>query len=129
MGRCFMNATVKEWFAKAEGDLASARREYRARKSPNHDSACFHAQQCVEKLMKAALIHRKTSFPKTHDLVELHRILLKKEPSWIWDEAELAWLSRAAVNYRYPGNTATRQHAKTAVNLCRRLRERLLGLL
>ena len=101
----------------------------RARKAPNHDSACFHAQQCAEKLMKAVLIDRKVVPPRTHNLVELHQILRRSEPSWLWDENELQWLSRAAVNYRYPGNTATRKQATTAVHLCRTLRERLLGLL
>jgi HEPN domain-containing protein len=50
--------TVKEWIAKAEGDFTVACREMRARKSPNYDAACFHCQQCIEKLMKALLIHR-----------------------------------------------------------------------
>jgi HEPN domain-containing protein len=48
-----MNGTVKEWIAKAEGDYATAARELRAIESPNYDAACFHAEQCAEKLMKA----------------------------------------------------------------------------
>lgn len=124
-----MNATVREWVEKAEGDFASAGRELRARKSPNYDSACFHAQQCIEKLMKAALIARKAAAPKTHDLVELSRLLAKADPSWLWDEQELQWLSRAAVAYRYPGDSARHEHATRAVDQCRRLRERLLGLI
>ena len=42
-----MNLLVAEWVAKAEGDFTSAQRGLRARKAPNYDSACFHAQQCV----------------------------------------------------------------------------------
>ena len=38
-----MNPTVRQWVRKAEGDFVSAQREVRARKAPNHDSACFHA--------------------------------------------------------------------------------------
>jgi HEPN domain-containing protein len=124
-----MNATVREWVNKAEGDFGSALREARARKLPNYDSACFHAQQCVEKLMKAVLMDRKVVPPRTHNLVELHRLILTVDTSWLWDEQELDWLSRAAVQYRYPGKMATRQHATTATRLCRRLRERLLGLI
>jgi hypothetical protein len=30
-----MNAQIKEWIAKADGDYATALREYRARKQPN----------------------------------------------------------------------------------------------
>lgn len=79
--------------------------------------------------MKAVLIDRNVLAPKTHDLVELHHRIAKAEKSWIWDEAELSWLSRAAVDFRYPGNVATKGHAAKAMNLCKRLRERLLGLL
>ncbi len=72
---------VERIVSKAEGDFNSAVRELRARKSPNYDSACFHAQQCVEKLMKALLIARKAVPPKTHNLVELHRLIQRVEPS------------------------------------------------
>ncbi len=44
-----MNPLTVEWVDKAEGDFTTALRELRARKSPNYDAACFHAQQCVEK--------------------------------------------------------------------------------
>lgn len=44
-----MNDLTIEWIAKAEGDFASAGREYRARRNPNYDAACFHAQQVAEK--------------------------------------------------------------------------------
>lgn len=50
-----MNAIVKEWIKKAEGDLTTAAREYRARKNPNYDAACYHSQQCAEKYLKATL--------------------------------------------------------------------------
>ena len=124
-----MNATVREWVDKAEGDFASAQRERRARKSPNHDSCCFHSQQCAEKLMKAVLIARKVLAPKTHDLVDLSRRIAKVENSWIWDDDELKWLNRSAVEFRYPGNVATQGHARQAMSICRKLRDRLRGLL
>ena len=42
-----MNDIVAEWIEKAEGDYRSAERELRARRGPNYDAACFHAQQFV----------------------------------------------------------------------------------
>jgi HEPN domain-containing protein len=42
-----MKPITLEWLSKAEGDFISAGREYRARKSPNFDAACFFAQQCI----------------------------------------------------------------------------------
>ncbi len=50
-----MKPLTREWVEKAEGDFATARRELRARKDPNYDAACFHAQQCAEKYLKACL--------------------------------------------------------------------------
>jgi HEPN domain-containing protein len=50
-----MNPLTVEWVDKAEGDMATAKRELRARKQPNYDATCFHAQQCVEKYLKALL--------------------------------------------------------------------------
>ena len=47
-----MNDTVKEWIQKAEKDYATATRELAALEQPNYDAVCFHAQQCIEKLMK-----------------------------------------------------------------------------
>jgi HEPN domain-containing protein len=46
-----MKPLTREWVAKAEGDRVTARRELRARRRPNYDAACFHAQQCAEKYL------------------------------------------------------------------------------
>jgi hypothetical protein len=43
-----MKAETMEWVAKAEGDFHDMLRGIRARKNPNFDSVCFHAEQCVE---------------------------------------------------------------------------------
>lgn len=40
-----MNATVKEWLAKARGDYRTAERELASADEPNYDAVCFHAQQ------------------------------------------------------------------------------------
>ncbi len=51
-----MKPVTAEWVEKAEGDFATAGRELRAAPAPNFDAACFHAQQCAEKYLKACLI-------------------------------------------------------------------------
>jgi len=63
-----MNVVVREWLDKAEGDFRTATREIAVTEAPNYDAFCFHAQQCIEKLLKAALIAYGTSAPRTHDL-------------------------------------------------------------
>jgi HEPN domain-containing protein len=44
------------------GDFATVEREVRARKNPNYDGVCFHAQQCAEKYLKA-LAHLPPRYP------------------------------------------------------------------
>ena len=71
-----------EWVAKAEGDFASAQRELKARKSPNFDAACFHAQQCAEKYLKARLQEAGSPFGRSHHLTVLLDMALHLEPMW-----------------------------------------------
>lgn len=71
-----MNPLTGEWVEKADADFATAQRELRVRKSPNYDAVCFHAQQCVEKYLKALLQEEAIPFSKTHNLVALLDIIL-----------------------------------------------------
>jgi HEPN domain-containing protein len=72
-----MKPITQEWIAKAEGDWQDALSRYRARKYPNYDSTCFHAQQCAEKYLKARLDEAGHVFSKTHDLSLLLRLVLQ----------------------------------------------------
>ncbi len=77
-----MNEITKEWIEKAEGDYHTALREYRARKARNYDAVCFHAQQSIEKHMKARLQEAGVPFSKTHDLITILELCLPIEPLW-----------------------------------------------
>jgi HEPN domain-containing protein len=70
-----MKPLTQEWVEKAEGDFATAERELKVRKNPNYDAVCFHAQQCVEKYLKARLQEEGIIFRKTHDLGALIRLV------------------------------------------------------
>ena len=126
-----MNAVTTEWIEKADGDFSTALREYRARKNRNHDAVCFHAQQCIEKYFKAFLQKQQIPFSKTHDLVMLVRACVPKQPLWeTWVE-EMDVLTRYAVLFRYPGESATREDSIRAVRILRKHRKELrqaLGL-
>ena len=117
-----MNPITLEWIDKADGDWFSAQREARARTHPNYDAACFHAQQCAEKYLKARLQEAGIVFKKTHDLVNLLNLILPIEPTWSALRADLIALTAFAVEYRYPGNSATKQEAHDAVKRCRHIR-------
>jgi HEPN domain-containing protein len=124
-----MNETVKEWVDKADADHRTAGRELHTTDLPNYDAVCFHAQQCIEKLMKALLIHVGVIPPKTHDLRELDRLLTPVCPGWSWPVEDFRFLNRAAVDFRYPGEAADLKEAALAFDLCGRMRDRLLSLI
>jgi HEPN domain-containing protein len=113
-----------EWVEKAEGDFTTSLRELRARKSPNYDSACFHAQQCAEKYLKGLLQQEGIAFPRTHSLVILLDLILPLQPSWSTLRGDLNTLTASAVEVRYPGETADKADAKDAVRICRDVRDR-----
>jgi HEPN domain-containing protein len=117
-----MNDLTTEWIAKAEGDLATAGRELRARRSPNYDAACFHAQQAAEKYLKAFLQERATYFPKIHNLIELLELCLPLDASFEFYRDLLVRLDRYAVRYRYPGESAERGEARAALEGARAIR-------
>jgi HEPN domain-containing protein len=123
-----MNDIVKEWIAKAEGDFATAGRELQAQERPNFDAVSFHAQQCVEKLMKGLLIHLGVVPPKTHDLTYLDQILVSVCEGWSWPIEDLRFLTRASVDFRYPGESADQKEAAQAFDIAMRVRGKLLPL-
>ncbi len=117
-----MKPMTTEWAAKAEGDFAMVERESRARRNPNYDGICFHAQQCAEKYLKARLCEAGIEFGKVHDLVALLNQVLPVEPTWETFRADLALLTDFAVSFRYPGESASREVAKRARKYCRGFR-------
>src|SRR2546423_14508144 len=98
-----MTLLTEEWVAKVEGDYTTLLRDYQARKNPNYDSACFHAQQCVEKYMKGQLQEAVIAFPRTHSLVALLDLPVGIEPTWEIYRPDLRTLSLHAEEVRYPG--------------------------
>lgn len=123
-------AEVLAWVAKAENDLRMVRLALAA-KPPVTDGACFHAQQCAEKYLKAILVARDQSFPKTHDLVELSRLCELAGVIVPVDTDQLELLSYHAVKTRYarriPPLDEARQAAKTA-RAVRKFARKFLGV-
>ena len=120
--KCCRKPTTLEWIHKAEEDWHVAQMSYRARKYPSYDAAVFHAQQCAEKYLKARLEKAAIGFARTHDLLQLHQLVLPVEPNWQALQTPLAFLNPFAAAYRYPGIIATRADAKDAITYCREVR-------
>jgi HEPN domain-containing protein len=115
-------AVCAEWIAKAENDLTNAAHALKLGESCPTDTVCFHAQQCVEKYLKAILVLEGIDFPKTHDLERLMTLLpahLKPEIS----SEEQARLTDYATGARYPGwEDIPIASARRAVAVARRVR-------
>ena len=122
-----MNPETAKWLSKAEGDFHTARRELRARKAPNFDAACFHAQQGAEKYLKAVLVEAHLPFSKTHDLLLLLDLCLTVAPLLDAFRPSLAILKNFAVHIRYPGDDATRAEARDVLHRAEAVRTALRG--
>ncbi len=120
-----MNGTVREWLDKAEGDYLTAHREFEAADSPNYDAVCFHGQQCIEKLMKAIMIHNKVVPPRIHNLARLAELLKPLCPGMELTLEDLNHLTALGMAVRYPGEFADRGDAAEVLEICERLRARL----
>ena len=64
----------------------------------------FHAQQCIEKCMKAVLAKHLITYPRTHDLDELCELLQKSDLIIPVDRALLNDITPYAVTSRYAVN-------------------------
>jgi HEPN domain-containing protein len=124
-----MKPETVEWIEKAEGDFRTAGREKNTAEYPNYDAACFHAQQCAEKYLKARLIEAGKDFPKTHDLSAILNLVLPLEPSWEALRDDLERLTDLGVEVRYPGTTADVEDANEAMRTARHVRQMVRSVL
>jgi HEPN domain-containing protein len=112
----------REWLLKADNDLTNAAHTLKLGVNCPTDTVCFHAQQCVEKYLKAALVLEGIDFPKTHDLETLLSLIPPESRPDLSDD-EQARLTEYATTARYPGwEELSLAAARSAVALARRVR-------
>ncbi len=122
-------AVVREWVFKAENDLANAVHTLKLGETCPTDTVCFHAQQCVEKYVKALLVLKGIDFPKVHDIEQLvARLPARARPNLTPEEQ--GKLTEYATGARYPGwGEIPLTEARRAVGVARRLRKEVRDLL
>ena len=115
---------VRQWVERAEEDLRSAEHLLVWQESCPTSTVCFHAQQCVEKYLKAFLTSVQIEFPKMHSIVELMMLLPAAARPQL-GVAEQQRLTNYATVTRYPGDwePISRDEAEQAVGMARRVRE------
>ncbi|MGA1790901.1 MAG: HEPN domain-containing protein [bacterium] len=109
--------SVSDWLARAKGDLILA-------KGPVQEGAfledlCFHAQQAVEKAIKAFYVYHGLVFRYTHDLDELLTGLRAHGISIPAEVEDSIVLTTYAWEARYPGvaEPVTEEEYREAVRL------------
>ncbi len=115
---------VQMWLELADRDLQKARRL--AEEPPYPEGVCFYAQQAVEKALKAQCCALGAErVPRTHDLVELARLVeeLGGEPPPL---EPLDLLSRYAVAARYEVPIPALADATEALEMAENLYRELL---
>lgn len=114
---------VQQWVQKAENGLRTAEHTLTLQEDCPFDTVCFHAQQCVEKYVKALLVELACDFPKSHDIGELIELLPAASQVPLSPHAQEA-LSLYAVITRYPGNwePLTREEAEEAVEMANQVK-------
>lgn len=116
-------AVLREWLEKADNDLIAARQIQELGKAAPADTVCFHAQQCVEKYLKALLIHLGIPFPKTHDIEVLMMLNPARQRPAMTSSEQRAFTSYAVAT-RYPQSALiiSSREARSALAVARRVR-------
>jgi HEPN domain-containing protein len=76
----------------------------------------------AEKYLKAILQEYGIKIPKTHSFAELVALALEQDSDFIQIQADLNVMEGFAVHFRYPGLTADKEEAGTAMEATRRVR-------
>ncbi|HTU92980.1 MAG TPA: HEPN domain-containing protein [Gemmataceae bacterium] len=114
---------IREWLAKADNDLQNAAHTLTLGENCPTDTVCFHAQQCVEKHIKALLVFRAIPFTKTHNIRVLRALLPPRLRPKLERKVQDR-LTRYATVLRYPGEPdVPLAEARKAVAIARRVRK------
>lgn len=120
---------AREWVTKADNDLKTAAHTLKLGDKCPADTVCFHAQQCVEKYIKAFLVVLEIEFPRTHD-IEILISLIPRSIRLSLTVEEQRRLTEYATIMRYPGpyEPILLSEAKQAVKLARLVRQKIRKL-
>lgn len=112
------------WISYADEDLSTAQVGLTLTTSIPYRIIAFHAQQCVEKYLKAYLIYHEIEFPYTHNISLLLELCAEKG-KWTSELEEAKKLSAYASTLRYPSDNIkiTKNDAIKAVEIAVRVKE------
>lgn len=120
---------VNQWITFADDDLQLARHGLTIPTKAPFRLIAFHAQQCVEKYLKALLVYKNIDFPYTHNISVLLE-LCEKHGNWTKEVKDGELLTPFAISSRYPGEdkSVTRDEAVNAVFIATNVRDIIRNL-
>lgn len=92
---------VNEWLNKADEDLNFAKANLKE-KGNFYAQICFHFHQAAEKYLKAFIVAYDLEFEKIHNLINLLKICVKREPSLVSLLDKCEFLNTSYIDTRYP---------------------------
>ncbi len=120
---------IQGWLKKADSDLAVAALTLNT-KSDDYFIAAFHAQQAVEKYLKAFLVWRQVPFPKTHEIKKLLSLFPADDAELVKGLSEVDWLTPFGIEFRYPGEeVADLETAKNAFEEAKKVQNTIMECL
>ena len=113
---------ARRWLVRADHDIITAKQTLLLVGGPT-DTPCFHAQQAIEKALKALLTGYQVRFPRTHDLLRVLDLALTFIPELNEYREEFADMETYAVDIRYPdlGFDPSRDEALAALALSEKI--------
>ena len=121
-----MKRETEEWIKIAEEDFQSA--EYLFERSLFR-MVCYHAQQVVEKILKAVLTEHEIEFSRTHNILDLYNAAKEIGHKAFLADEEAIFLN-SIYRARYPAalgllpiGEPTKEDADRALNIAQKMRE------
>ncbi len=117
---------AQRWLVRTDHDIITAKQTLLLENGPT-DTPCFHAQQAIEKALKALLTGNQVSFPRTHDLLRMLDLALLLMPDLDLYREQFADMETYAVDIRYPdlGFDPLREEAIDALALAEEVVEKV----
>jgi HEPN domain-containing protein len=104
----YMNNYVNEWLRQSEEELRAARYLLEGN---FYRSACYHAEQAIEKYIKAHLIEKGWDLEKTHSIRRLLAIGEENSLRFDVEEADIVFID-SIYRGRYPGEVGLLPHGE-----------------
>ncbi len=119
---------VQQWLKKANLDLQAARLLC-AGELDDYFVSGFHAQQAVEKYIKAFLVRYQIEFPQTHDIRRLRQLVARQNATLAERLESADVLTPYGVDMRYPEEfeVVSQKRAEQAVALAEWVKAEILA--